>query len=184
MSSLYLTQPFLLKTSVCILILVKCQKMSESVTNMFLQGADQDPSLLVNCKYDGYCPGFVGIYCSSHRQHPPSPQPDQSERSTSSPHSGRTLSLTFQSPPVWCKAVGSGNILVTSPGEIYSIYSPGRLGINKQIIKSRIVVHLSINFSGKLKTSPEMSVRSTRCKFGRDIDGKRFQTFSGLSMIV
>jgi hypothetical protein len=61
MSSLYLTQPFLLKTSVCILILVKCQKKSESVTNMFLQGADQDPSLLVNCKDDGSCPGFVGI---------------------------------------------------------------------------------------------------------------------------
>jgi hypothetical protein len=92
---------------------------------------------------------------SSHRQHPPYPQPDQSERSTSSPHSGRPLALTFQSPPAWCKAVGSGNILVTSPGEIYSIYSPGRLGLNKRIIKSRIVVHLSINLSGKLKTSPE-----------------------------
>ncbi len=61
MSSLYLTQPFLLKTSVCILILVKCQKKLESVTNMFLQGAGQDTSLLVNCKYDGSCPGFVGI---------------------------------------------------------------------------------------------------------------------------
>ncbi len=61
MSSLYLTQSLLLKTIVCILILVKCLKKSESVTNMFPQGAGQDPSLLVNCKYDGSCPGSVGI---------------------------------------------------------------------------------------------------------------------------
>jgi hypothetical protein len=61
MSSFYLTQPFLLKTTVCILILVKCQKELESVTNMFPQGAGQDPSLLVNCKYDGSCPSSVGI---------------------------------------------------------------------------------------------------------------------------
>jgi hypothetical protein len=61
MSSFYFTQPFLLKTTVSILSLVKGQKKSESVTNMFPQGAVQDPSLLVNCKCDGSCPGSVGI---------------------------------------------------------------------------------------------------------------------------
>jgi hypothetical protein len=48
MSSSYSTQPFLLKSTVCIVILVKCQEKSESVTNMFPQGPGQDPSLLVN----------------------------------------------------------------------------------------------------------------------------------------
>jgi hypothetical protein len=43
MSSFYLTQPFLLKTTVCILILVKCQKELESVTNMFPQGVAKIP---------------------------------------------------------------------------------------------------------------------------------------------
>jgi hypothetical protein len=61
MSSFYLTQPFLLKTTASILILVKCQKKPKSVTNMFPQGAGQDPSLLVNCKCDGSCPYSVGI---------------------------------------------------------------------------------------------------------------------------
>jgi hypothetical protein len=61
MSSLYLTQLFLLKITVCILTLVKYQKKSESVTNMFPQGAGQDHSLWVNCKCDGSCPSSVGI---------------------------------------------------------------------------------------------------------------------------
>ncbi len=61
MSSFYLNQPLLLKTIVSILILVKFQKKPESVTNMFPQGAGQNPLLLVNCKCDGTCPCAVGI---------------------------------------------------------------------------------------------------------------------------
>jgi hypothetical protein len=61
MSSLYFNQPFLLRTTVSILSLVKGRQKSESVTNMFPQGAVQDPSLLVNCKCDVSCPGSVGI---------------------------------------------------------------------------------------------------------------------------
>ncbi len=61
MSSFYLPQPFLLKIIVCILILVKYQRKSESVTSMLPQEASQNPSLLEKCKCDEFCPGFVGI---------------------------------------------------------------------------------------------------------------------------
>jgi hypothetical protein len=122
---------------------------------MFPQGAGQDPSLLINCK----CDLVLALWAySSHRQHPP-PQPDQSERSTSSPHSRRTLVLTFQTP---CLAQGGGqwycNILVISPGEICSIYRLGRLGLMRccsETCKPPVAIFLAV-CTFKLKTFKEM----------------------------
>jgi hypothetical protein len=132
MSSLYLTQPFLLKTSVCILILLKCQKKSASVTYMFPHGDGQDSSLLVNCKGDRSYPGSAGI---KFLQTAPSPPPSLTNQSAPHPpctHAAPSNSLS--NPPC---LVGSGNILVRSPGEKCSIYSPGRLGLKTKITNIR-----------------------------------------------